>query len=155
MLIGAIVSSTDAAAVFFLLRVGGITLRDRVRSTLEIESSSNDPMAIFLTLTLVEVIAQGASSDALTWALAQSFLLQMGLGALAGLVGGRLIVRTVNRVDLEQGLYPIVVISLALCLFGATAMLGEAAFWQSTSPAWSPGTPGCARPRCCAASRAA
>jgi cell volume regulation protein A len=85
-------------------------------------------MAIFLTLTLVEVMAQSASPEALTWGLAQSFLLQMGLGAITGLVGGRLIVRTINQVDLEQGLYPVVVIALALCLFGATAMLGGSGF---------------------------
>lgn len=128
LLMGAIVSSTDAAAVFFLMRVGGITLRDRVRSTLEIESGSNDPMAIFLTLTLVELIAQGASLDEVSWDLTQAFVQQISLGLALGAVGGFAIVRIVNRVTLDPGLYPILVLSLALVLFAATSMLDGSGF---------------------------
>lgn len=128
LLLGAIVSSTDAAAVFFLLRVGGITLRDRVRSTLEIESGSNDPMAIFLTLTLVELIARGGGMEDLSWDFARAFAAQIGLGLLLGALGGLVIIRTVNRVRLDPGLYPILVIALALVLFAATSMLGGSGF---------------------------
>lgn len=127
LLIGSIVSSTDAAAVFFLLRVGGITIRDRVRSTLEVESASNDPMAIFLTITLVEMIAAGAEET--PW---MEFLVgfgeQMGLGLLLGLVGGFLIVRMVNRLELAPGLYPILVLALALALFGAVGLVNGSGF---------------------------
>jgi cell volume regulation protein A len=122
-LIGAIVSSTDAAAVFFLLRVGGIHLRDRVRSVLEIESGCNDPMAIFLTITLVELVTAGQLESGATAALAVAFLREIGLGFLLGLAGGYLIVRLVNRLDLEIGLYPVVVLAAALLLFGVAGTL--------------------------------
>jgi len=129
LLLGALVGSTDAAAVFFLLRVGGIRIRERVRATLEIESASNDPMAIFLTVTLVSLIAAGEiGPQHATSAFLEAFVLQMGLGLLAGLAGGWLVVQTVNRVTLETGLYPIVVIGLALCLFSVTSMLGGSGF---------------------------
>lgn len=128
-LMGAIVSSTDAAAVFFLLRVGGITIRDRVRSTLEVESASNDPMAIFLTITLVELIVAGdAATDTALREFLIGFAQQMGLGVILGLLGGFLIVRLVNRLELAAGLYPILVMSLALVLFGAVGLAGGSGF---------------------------
>src|SRR5690349_6152168 len=96
-LLGAIVSSTDAAAVFFLLRVGGIHIRDRVLATLEVESGVNDPMAIFLVLTIVEIISVGTPESGLTLTFLISFLREMGLGLILGVAGGFAIVRLVNR----------------------------------------------------------
>lgn len=128
-LIGAVIGSTDAAAVFLLLRVGGIAIRERVRSTLEIESGSNDPMAIFLTLALVELIlADGGEFGGLTRELLAGFTQQMGLGFILGLFGGFLIVRLINRLDLEPGLYPVIMISASLALFGAVGMIGGSGF---------------------------
>lgn len=128
LLVGAIIASTDAAAVFFLLRVGGITLRERVRATLEVESGSNDPMAIFLTLTLVSLAREHEEGARAGWLLLEAFIAHMGLGALLGGLGGWLIVRALRRIELEAGLYPIAVLSLALCLFAATNMLGGSGF---------------------------
>jgi cell volume regulation protein A len=122
-LLGAVVSSTDAAAVFFLLRVGGIHLRDRVRSVLEVESGANDPMAIFLTVTLVELIEAGLPESSVTFVFVIDFVREMGLGFVLGLAGGFAIVRLVNRLDLESGLYPIVVLAASLVLFGITGAL--------------------------------
>ena len=127
-LLGAIVSSTDAAAVFFLLRAGGITLRERVRATLEVESSSNDPMAIFLTIALVELIAAGAGGERATLALILDFVLQLGLGMVFGLVGGLAISRIIDRTDFDAGLYPIIFLALALALFAITALLNGSGF---------------------------
>jgi cell volume regulation protein A len=127
-LLGAIVGSTDAAAVFFLLRIGGINIRDKVRSTLEIESSSNDPMAIFLTIALVEIIATGAGMESIGIELAGEFLLQMGVGMVAGIAGGAMIVGLVNRLDMERGLTPIFVLALSLLVFAVTGALGGSGF---------------------------
>ncbi len=127
-LLGAIVGSTDAAAVFFLLRVGGITIRDRVRSTLEIESGSNDPVAIFLTLALIEVARTGITLGELAIGLVTTFLMQAGLGVALGVAGGYLIVQIVNRIRLEAGLYPVIVLASALLVFASTSMLGGSGF---------------------------
>jgi cell volume regulation protein A len=125
LLIGVIVAPTDAAAVFFLLRVGGITLRDRVRSTLEVESGSNDPMAIFLTLALVGVLSAGGD---LSVGIIGDFALQLVVGGVGGMVAGVLIVQIVNRTQFDAGLYPIVVTALALMTFAVTGILGGSGF---------------------------
>lgn len=128
MLLGAIVGSTDAAAVFFLLRIGGIRIRDKVRSTLEIESGSNDPMAIFLTVALVEMIAAGAGRESFDIAIVADFFVQMGLGVAAGLAGGMMIVGLLNRLRMERGLMPIFVMALALLIFSVTGAVGGSGF---------------------------
>ncbi|MAS14538.1 MAG: potassium/proton antiporter [Nitratireductor sp.] len=130
LLLGATVASTDAAAVFFLLRVGNISVRERVRSTLEVESGSNDPIAIFLTLSLVGLIAGGEAIKAgeLAADVALGFLQQMGIGLIAGLLGGWSIVRLVVRLRLEQGLLPIFVLALSLLVFALAGAVGGSGF---------------------------
>jgi cell volume regulation protein A len=127
--------------VFFLLRAGNMHLRERVRSTLEIESGSNDPIAIFLTITLVEVIAAGADPRRTCSMLdvLQGFVVQMVIGAAVGIAGGMVIVRLVERLHMDQGLMPIFVLTLALMLFGLPARWCTApASSPSMSPASSP-----------------
>lgn len=126
MLIGAIVGSTDAAAVFSLLRNQGIELKQRIAATLEIESGSNDPMAIFLTIMLVEALVSGQSVPEWHWLL--KFVKQMGLGGLAGLAGGWVLVRLINHLQLAPGLYPLLVLASALVLFGLVAMIDGSGF---------------------------
>ncbi|MGE5503441.1 MAG: potassium/proton antiporter [Actinomycetota bacterium] len=127
LLLGAIVSPTDAAAVFFLLRVGGIHVRDRVRSTLEIESGSNDPMAIFLTLALVDLLAHGGA-EAPGLKMAAEFVLQMGVGLGVGLSGGMVIVLAVNKLGFERGLQPLLALAMALVIFALAGMLHGSGF---------------------------
>ncbi|PKU22292.1 potassium/proton antiporter [Telmatospirillum siberiense] len=126
LLLSTSLSSTDAAALFFLLRVGGITIRDRVRSTLEVESGTNDPVAACLALTLVGVVA-GQHGQGLA-AVAVDLARQMGGGVLFGLIGGMAMVLVVNRVKLEAGLYPVVVMGLAIAVYAMTNLLGGSGF---------------------------
>lgn len=127
-LLGSIVASTDAAAVFFLLRIGGINIRDKVRSTLEVESGTNDPMAIFLTIALSELLATGQGFGGLDLHFAVMFLEEMGLGVIFGLLGGLMIVWVLNRITSDRGLAPILVLTLALLVFAFTGAMGGSGF---------------------------
>ncbi|MFP4161797.1 MAG: potassium/proton antiporter, partial [Ectothiorhodospira sp.] len=126
LLLGAIVGSTDAAAVFSLLHARGLALKQRVGATLEIESGSNDPMAIFLTLVLMELIVDGNAPMGVTvlW----EFLRQIGLGAVLGLAGGTGLRWLINRLDMPQGLYPLAAMAGGLTLFGLTSVMGGSGF---------------------------
>ena len=125
-LIGSVVASTDAAAVLFLLRAGGLRLRERVGATLEIESSANDPAAILLTMLLVEYILapQGLSAPAL----AQELVVQFAIGGAGGLFGGFAIARGLNRLPLGHALSPLFALAAAVWLFGVVGYLGGSGF---------------------------
>jgi cell volume regulation protein A len=126
MLLGSIVASTDAAAVFSVLRSQGLHLRARLAATLEIESGSNDPMAIFLTIGIIEVLTGGMEPG---WGLARLFVLQMGVGALVGLGTGWLSLVLINRINLAaMGLYPVLAGACGLIAFGTAAALGGSGF---------------------------
>ncbi len=114
LLIGAVVASTDAAAVFFLINARGLRLRPRVRAVLEVESGTNDPFAIFLALLLVEILLVGDQS----WSHALvTFLRDAILGCIIGFAGGQIIALVLNRLMLAQGLHaPFVAVS-ALVVF--------------------------------------
>lgn len=126
LLLGSIVGSTDAAAVFSVLRTSGLKLPERLTATLEVESGSNDPMAIFLTLGLIGVITGSSAS------LAQLALLglgQFGVGSVVGLAVGWLAARAVNRINLDYpGLYPLLALAFGLVAFGLAAVLGGSGF---------------------------
>ena len=128
LLLGSIVASTDAAAVFFLLRIGGINIRDRVRSTLEVESGTNDPMAIFLTMALVQLLSAGEGYSGFDMELLRLFVEQMGLGLALGLIGGALIVFVLRRISVERGLAPIFMLAMALLVFSYTGAVGGSGF---------------------------
>jgi cell volume regulation protein A len=126
LLVGAIVSSTDAAAVFTTLRGSAINLRDPIGPILELESGGNDPMAIFLTLGLVERIMHPHAAFA---PLVATFALEMIVGAIGGYAAGRAAVIAINRLRLDfEGLYPVLTLAIALLTFAVTTLLHGSGF---------------------------
>jgi potassium/hydrogen antiporter len=125
LLVGAVVASTDAAAVFFLVHARGLRLRPRVGATLEVESGSNDPFAVLLTILLVEYLTAGEGSfgHVLT-VLAE----QAALGTIIGVLGGRAIVLVLNRLQLPQGLHAPFVTTSALVIFGVASVSHASGF---------------------------
>jgi cell volume regulation protein A len=126
LLLGSIVASTDAAAVFSILRSQGVHLRQHVAATLEIESGSNDPMAILLTIGCIELITGRLQPG---FDLVLLFMQQMGVGAALGVGCGWAAVKLINRVNLSApGLYPVLAAACGLAAFGLAATLGGSGF---------------------------
>ena len=126
LLLGAVVCSTDAAAVFSILRARQVRLPGDVRSLLELESGSNDPMAVFLTVSLITAITTEGGSPL---EFVASFFLQMGLGLALGYGFGRAMAWLLDRIALDHdGLYPVLSLTLVLLTFGATQYAGGSGF---------------------------
>lgn len=126
LLLGSIVASTDAAAVFATLRAKGITLPPRVKAILELESGSNDPAAIFLTVTVLALLTAGPQTPA---QILQSFAWQFTIGGAAGYAVGRLGVVVYRRLRFEfEALYSVFSLVLALVAFSGTNLLGGNGF---------------------------
>jgi cell volume regulation protein A len=126
LLVGSIVASTDAAAVFFLLRAGGQQLKRRVGATLEMESGTNDPVAVFMTILLAQMVI--ASVQTTVGAVVFSVLRESILGFIVGVGGGLAISLALNRISLPSGMHPLLVVAAALFIYALTVVLGGAGF---------------------------
>jgi len=126
LLLGAIVSSTDAAAVFSVMSSSGTKLKGSLIDLLEFESASNDPMAVILTLGFIHLIT---NPDASIWSMIFLLIQQMVLGIVIGFIMGKAIVFKVNRLRLDfEGLYPVLTLSLVIFTYGLTASIGGSGF---------------------------
>ncbi len=126
LLIGAITSSTDAAAVFSLLNAKGVRLRDKLSPILELESGTNDPMAVFLTIGLIQLIQMPEQPPV---NLILLFFQQMIIGGALGILFGKILLYMINRLRLGiEGLYPVLALGVVLFAFAATMLLGGSGF---------------------------
>lgn len=126
LLLGAIVSSTDAAAVFSVMSSSGTKLKGSLKDLLEFESASNDPMAVILTLGFIHLLT---NPEASIWSMVLLLIQQMVLGIVIGFIMGKAIVFTVNRLRLNfEGLYPVLTLALVIFTYGLTASIGGSGF---------------------------
>jgi cell volume regulation protein A len=126
LLLGAIVSSTDAAAVFMVLRARKTKIPRRLIQLLEFESGSNDPMAVMLTIALIQLLTEPSTSFG---ELVVFFVMQMAVGAVIGIAMGEIMRRSFNALDLElEGIYPVLSMALALLTYGLTDYLDGSGF---------------------------
>lgn len=125
MLLGSIIASTDAAAVFSILRSRGVAIPGQLRSLLELESGSNDPSAVFLTIGLITFL----QNDAGGWSLLGLLVMQLAVGLVMGVVSARAVVVLINRLRLEyDGLYPVLTIAFVMLTFQVTTLLRGSGF---------------------------
>lgn len=125
-LVGAIVASTDAAAVFFLMHAQGLHLGRRVGAVIELESATNDPAAVFLTVLLVELLSSNLSDPGLMMLLGVGR--ELAVGTAFGVAGGLLLTVLMNRLDLPAGLHPVLAVAVAVLLFALTSLLHGSGF---------------------------
>jgi len=126
LLLGSVIGSTDAAATFLLLRNRGVQLHGRVMETIVVESGLNDPMAIFLTIVFVGLVDNGA--DRVSWDVLHTFVMQLGIGGVAGIIGGFGLAWLLDRLPLEAGLYAVLALAGALSLFVGVQLLGGSGY---------------------------
>jgi cell volume regulation protein A len=126
LLLGAIVGSTDAAAVFAILRTSGARLNERLSATLELESGMNDPMAVFLTIALIEVVRHGATAAGPS--ILTELVLQFGIGGAAGLASGFALAALLARMRMSTGLQALLTVAGGVLAFALTNRVGGSGF---------------------------
>ena len=122
LLLASVMSSTDSASVFAILRSKGLSLKENLRPLLELESGSNDPMAFMLTIVLIQLLQ---TPDISGWEIALMFSKQLIIGALGGFLIGKMAVKLINRINLDNdALYSVLLLTVMFFLFGFTDFIG-------------------------------
>jgi cell volume regulation protein A len=122
LLLASVLSSTDSASVFAILRSKGLSLKENLRPLLELESGSNDPMAFLLTIILIQLLK---SPDISSWEVIVIFLKQLIFGALTGFILGKLSVRLINKINLDNdALYSVLLLTVMFFLYGFASFIG-------------------------------
>ena len=129
LLLGAVLAPTDAAATFMLIQHGGLKLRERLKNTLMLESGFNDPAAISLTIILTGLVGATLQTAQAAWVeYVMMFFAQVVFGAIGGLLGGKILAETINRLSMPVGIYPVLVIQGGVLVFALTTMVGGSGF---------------------------